>query len=172
MSQKKYGVFVGRFQPFHKGHQSSIQHIINQGFIPVIIVGSAQANGTEKNPYSYSDRVLMIREIYPDVIILPLEDSLEDDKSWVSRLENLVQSTVGSDYVYFVHNKESEKGKYQSTSKDEFISDKIQHQKIDISHLMDVKISSTDIRNNLELNKEFLDTKIYNILKDKNVYKK
>lgn len=55
---------------------------------------------------------------------------------------------------------------FSSTSKDEFISDKIKHQKVDISQFMEINISATSVRNDLEGSKEYLDERVYNILKE------
>ena len=164
---EKFGVFIGRFQPLHKGHISVIAQIINKGYTPLIVVGSAQESGTEKNPYSFTLRSEMILSEYPiGVIVAPLEDSLEDDASWVKRLEALVRTVVkDKEYIYFTHNKVSEKGKYESLSNGEFITDKINHEKIDLSDFMDINVSATDIRNDLDGNKHYLTEGTYDIIK-------
>ena len=37
----KYGIFLGRFAPWHKGHQYVLDQITNDGLEPIILVGSA-----------------------------------------------------------------------------------------------------------------------------------
>jgi nicotinamide mononucleotide adenylyltransferase len=169
---EKFGVFIGRFQPLQKGHISVIKQILSRGYTPLIVVGSAQESGTKKNPYSFALRSQKILSEFPNsVTVVPLEDSLEDDASWVKRLEALVKSVVGDkEYVYFTHNKVSEKGKYESLRNGEFITDKINHEKIDLSDFMDVNISATDIRNDLEGNKHYLTEGTYKIINASNIH--
>ena len=45
---KKYAIFVGRFQPYHQGHISLIMKKINQGIQALILVRDIQPD--EKNP--------------------------------------------------------------------------------------------------------------------------
>ncbi len=60
------GLIVGRFQTFHKGHQS----LVDTGLLlcdrVFILVGSSQESGTERNPLNVATRMRMIRECYPD----------------------------------------------------------------------------------------------------------
>lgn len=58
----KYGLYVGRFQPFHKGHLDAIDQMIDNGVDNIIMgIGSMQEKGTEKNPFSWDERVEMIK---------------------------------------------------------------------------------------------------------------
>lgn len=60
------GLIVGRFQTFHKGHQSLVETGLNLCDRLFILVGSSQESGTERNPYNISTRMSIIREVYPD----------------------------------------------------------------------------------------------------------
>lgn len=71
------GLLVGRFQTFHKGHQSLLEAGLNLCDRMVVLVGSAQESGTLRNPYGIATRIETIREIYPDkerVMIYALAD--------------------------------------------------------------------------------------------------
>lgn len=71
------GLIVGRFQTFHKGHQSLIETGLKLCDRVIIFVGSAQESGTERNPFNITTRVNVIREVYPDkdrVFIYALPD--------------------------------------------------------------------------------------------------
>jgi nicotinamide-nucleotide adenylyltransferase len=54
-------LFIGRFQPFHKGHLKIIKHFENKYDKIIIGVGSAQYSNTFKNPFSYEERKEMIK---------------------------------------------------------------------------------------------------------------
>lgn len=71
------GLIVGRFQTFHKGHQRLVENALKMCDRVLILVGSAQECGTERNPLNVETRIQMIRTVYPDkdrVIIYPLSD--------------------------------------------------------------------------------------------------
>lgn len=57
----KRGVFVGRFQPFHKGHLEAIKRIMNDVDELVIIVGSSQYSHRLDNPFTAGERITMVR---------------------------------------------------------------------------------------------------------------
>jgi len=56
------GLFVGRFQPFHKGHLWAAEHILKEVDELVIVVGSAQYSHREDNPFTVGERITMIRK--------------------------------------------------------------------------------------------------------------
>jgi nicotinamide-nucleotide adenylyltransferase len=76
-------LFVGRFQPFHKGHLHAIKHVPENFDELVVIIGSSNESGTEKNPYSYELRERMIRAFFKDAPVVPIPDVYDDDK-WVN----------------------------------------------------------------------------------------
>lgn len=89
---KKYklGLFIGRFQPFHKGHEMIVKKALEQCDKLVILVGSAQESMTLKNPFSVKTRSLLIEGTFFDevreekIIILPIpdRDNPSNDSSW------------------------------------------------------------------------------------------
>ncbi|MCD6513083.1 MAG: nucleotidyltransferase family protein [Thermoplasmata archaeon] len=53
--------FIGRFQPFHKGHEYILEYVKNEyEFEPVIIIGSAYQSYTQRNPFTAGERYEMI----------------------------------------------------------------------------------------------------------------
>ncbi len=60
---KRYGkgLFIGRFQPFHKGHLSKIKSIKKLCRELVIGIGSSQSYGTRENPFSAKLRLKIIK---------------------------------------------------------------------------------------------------------------
>lgn len=53
-------LIVGRFQPFHKGHLAMVQYVMEQGYAPLIAIGSAQAHHTFRNPFTAAERKEMV----------------------------------------------------------------------------------------------------------------
>jgi nicotinamide-nucleotide adenylyltransferase len=93
-------LFVGRFQPFHKGHLRVIKDILKENDFVVIAIGSSQEKGTEKNPFSFEERKKMIEialknEGIENFKIIAVPDVF-DDKKWVS----LIKKQADFDVVY------------------------------------------------------------------------
>lgn len=49
-------IFVGRFQPFHKGHLEAVKWILGKGRELQIVIGSAQEYSTAANPLNFFER--------------------------------------------------------------------------------------------------------------------
>ena len=55
-------LFIGRFQPFHKGHLKVIKDIIKKDYRVIIGIGSSQYSHTVDNPFTSDERKKMIQE--------------------------------------------------------------------------------------------------------------
>lgn len=80
------GLLCGRFQTIHKGHESLVETGINLCDRLLILVGSAQECGTERNPFNISTRMKMIKTIYgdkPNIMIYGLAD-MTNRSDWFS----------------------------------------------------------------------------------------
>ncbi len=53
-------LFIGRFQPFHKGHLKVVQSILSDFDEVIIGIGSSQYSNTYDNPFSGEEREKMI----------------------------------------------------------------------------------------------------------------
>lgn len=76
------GLICGRFQTFHKGHEK----LVDTGLLLcdrlLILIGSAQECGTERNPLNINTRTKMLREIYgdsPNIMIYGLSDMTNEN---------------------------------------------------------------------------------------------
>src|SRR3989338_11267291 len=86
-------LFIGRFQPFHRGHLSAVQQIAHEPGIDAVCigVGSAQYAGTPDNPYSYDQRKTMITcALEEETSIIPFATvpipDIHDDVRWVDHV--------------------------------------------------------------------------------------
>ncbi|MBQ7202510.1 MAG: adenylyltransferase/cytidyltransferase family protein [Eubacterium sp.] len=77
MDNKPYrlGLLVGRFQTLHKGHEDMIDTACVLCDRVVIMVGSAQEENTNKNPFSYEMRKEILHTAFGDKIeVYPMVD--------------------------------------------------------------------------------------------------
>ena len=74
-SDKKYAVFIGRWQPYHYGHIELIEQKIKEGTPVLIIVRDIEPD--EKNPFTTEQTVSMIKKYHESknddvkVIVIP-----------------------------------------------------------------------------------------------------
>mgnify|MGYP001191057068 CR=1 FL=1 len=89
----KKGLILGRFQPFHLGHLSVIQKILNEQIEPIICIGSAQEGNTKDNPFTTEERKAMIKAVMSvldcgyEIYEIP---DVNNNELYVSHLETFV----------------------------------------------------------------------------------
>ena len=76
---------MGRFQTFHIGHQRLIETALTLCDRVLILIGSAQECGTERNPLNIETRIEMIRTVYPEetandrIMVYALSDMTDEN---------------------------------------------------------------------------------------------
>lgn len=168
----KYAIIVGRFQPFHIGHQSLVDKAIQDGLEPLIIIGSANESGTEKNPFTAKQRDNMIRLIYPDIKTAALNDHPSYDR-WLHMLIKFIVTITDQpleNSTIYLHEKEEDKHDYVFEGIKHYNESYCKMYKLiglntKSLPISDIDISATDIRKDLEGNKHFLHPKIYEYVK-------
>lgn len=167
---KKYAVIIGRFQPFHAGHQYLIDHAIEQGLTPIILIGSANKTNV-KNPFSVHQRHTMIRLANPGVrqAFLPDFPSYED---WAVAIKYTIQALLNidiSDCVFYINLKEEDKCSFSYKGVEYYDHYKkvleLEGWETYTVPPSSIQICATQIRENLDKNKEYLNTKAYEYIK-------
>jgi len=72
----KRAIFVGRFQPIHKGHLGAIKNILETVDELVIIVGSSQYSHRLDNPFTTGERITMIKRAME-------EEGIQSSRYWI-----------------------------------------------------------------------------------------
>lgn len=147
-----YGIFLGRCQPFHLGHAHAVNEIYRDGLRPIVLIGSAFTYD-DRNPYSYLQRAIMVRTVFPQVTVGSVDDCPEDDEVWWQRV--LDQVYWAEDRVWYTHTK------WHDRDMGSFFESKGERVKRYVP-LLDV--NATDIRRDLHGNRQFLDGRVYQLL--------
>jgi len=83
-------IFVGRFQPFHKGHLKAIKWILKREKRIFIIIGSSQNSLTKENPFSFLERKKMMEKTLESEKIKNFKiygvTDFEDDTLWAKKI--------------------------------------------------------------------------------------
>lgn len=99
-------VFIGRFQPFHLGHQSVVVNSLYSNTTIdklVILVGSTNKHRSVKNPFTFEQRRDMILhslqdlasshplfcDILSKVVIEPISDYVYNDEKWATQVRSV-----------------------------------------------------------------------------------
>jgi nicotinamide-nucleotide adenylyltransferase len=86
------GFYIGRFQPYHEGHQSMVERIADDIDELVLGIGSADQSHTTRNPFTAGERIMMITKSVAafDLITyaVPIED-LNRNAVWVSHVQSM-----------------------------------------------------------------------------------
>jgi nicotinamide-nucleotide adenylyltransferase len=61
MRKIRRALFIGRFQPFHRGHLKAVEDIVKKSEELIIAIGSAQYSYEPNNPFTSGERLVMIR---------------------------------------------------------------------------------------------------------------
>ncbi|MFH2101569.1 MAG: nicotinamide-nucleotide adenylyltransferase, partial [Candidatus Micrarchaeota archaeon] len=95
MAKKKgRALFIGRFQPFHKGHQNAIGDLLKKHDEVIVVIGSAEDSFTGPNPFTTGERMDMIRASFSKgdrsrLIIVPVRD-INDNRVWIDHVVSYV----------------------------------------------------------------------------------
>ncbi len=88
----KRAIFIGRFQPPHKGHLEVFKKILEEVDELIIGIGSAQESHTIENPFTAGERMLMLSKALAEtgidtsrVHIVPIPD-VNNNSLWVSHV--------------------------------------------------------------------------------------
>lgn len=89
------GLFIGRFQPIHKGHVKAIMQILKEVEEIIIVIGSAQYSHSLYNPFTAGERITFIKSALDEAkidpnryYIIPVAD-VNDNRLWVAHLVSL-----------------------------------------------------------------------------------
>ena len=107
----KNGIFIGRFQPAHQGHIHAIGIAASQVDKLYILIGSANACRSIKNPWTYAERRDMLRSKLwtnhiTNVEFVPVNDYPYNDTQWIADIRATVDHCGMGVPTLFGHMKE------------------------------------------------------------------
>ena len=185
----RIGVYVGSFDPFHKGHEGIVNHLLSKDYVDKIIIIPTLDYWDKKINSSLKDRINMVkliendkievntelntyeltyeileelRHIYNDLYLIIGADSLIDFDKW-DEINTILKNNI---LVIPRNNIDMYKYINKFKEKDKFIV---------VNDWKNIEISSTMIRNKLK-NKDFndldknLDKRVLEYIKNNKLY--
>lgn len=127
MSHQKadLAVFIGRFQPFHIGHEYAIRRALELAKQVLILIGDTGGPRTIKNPWTFEQRRHMIRRSFPEqtnsqrratsfedrILIDRVYDFPYTEHEWIAQVQEIVGDIAGErsakNIVMVGHDKDS-----------------------------------------------------------------
>jgi len=92
-------VFIGRMQPPTVAHCSIIEQALLKSNKVIVVLGSCNSARTLRNPFTYDERVLMLRRCMTNsqneqIITVPMDDYTYNDEMWVVKLHETVNRAI------------------------------------------------------------------------------
>ena len=153
---KKIGFTIGKFAPFHIGHKYLIETALKDMDEFYVVVYD-----TPELKIKIEDKIKWIQSDFPDVKILKAYNSPKqyglDEESVKIQMEYLIKQIEGIPVTCF----------YSSEQYGEKVAQYlgIKNRTVDIKKVQ-IPISASKIRNNIEDNKNFLEKQVYDDIKE------
>lgn len=104
-------LFIGRFQPYHNGHNSVVNRIYKRSNKVIVGIGGTEVNYTSKNPFTMGERIQMIKNTigfdHKNLYVIPIHN-IENNALWPSHVDKITPEfdTVftANDLVYTLFN--------------------------------------------------------------------
>lgn len=113
MYEHDFGVFIGRFQPFHNAHLKAVRFALSKVETLVLVLGSACQARTVKNPWTTQERWDMIFFSLTDeerrrIKLVEAKDYLYNDNLWITAVQGKIAEHTGlsEDIVLLGHKKD------------------------------------------------------------------
>jgi bifunctional NMN adenylyltransferase/nudix hydrolase len=165
----RVAVIIGRWQIFHKGHETLLKTALASAEQVVVVIGSAFRSRNPSNPFTWEERQAMIKATLTEserarIVYLPVRDYYDDDK-WNSAVRTGVKHvTQGRGVVSLVSFKKDHTGYYQDNFSQWTRIEVQQEHAIDATTLRDVFFEGTDPDARLAVLAPFLNQSVLNYL--------
>ena len=113
-TQYQYGIYIGRFQPFHLGHLRTLNLALQKAEQVILILGSYRVAADTRNPWQLEERIAMIQacldhQTCQRIHFVPVRDWLSSDILWLAAVQQKVQEiTEGSESIVVMgHHKDA-----------------------------------------------------------------
>ncbi len=87
------GLYVGRFQPFHKGHLYAVRIVLEEVDEVIVVIGSSQFSHEVDNPFTCGERIVMVRGALEEAsvalskyFLVPVPD-VDNHSVWVAHVK-------------------------------------------------------------------------------------
>lgn len=101
--KRTFGVYIGRFEPPHAAHLAVMLEALEQVQKLIVVVGSARAARSTKNPFTAEERQALILEMLTDagiprarILFAQVRDYFYNESLWLSEVQRGVEEHTKS----------------------------------------------------------------------------
>ena len=182
----KLGIYVGSFNPVHKGHKYIMDHLLDKDIVDKIIVIPTGNYWNKQDLINIRDRINMLKFYESDKVIV---NETLNEINYTYQILNKLEEEYKNDKIYLIIGADNIPKFHLWKNIDEILQHKVivlNRDNINIDKYINefknkdnfivvkdfkkVDISSTQIRDNVDKNKDLLDTKVYKYIKENNLY--
>ena len=179
----KLGVYIGSFNPVHIGHISIVNYLLDNGIVDKVLIVPTVGYWDKTNMVDIKDRINMLKFFETESILV---DSIHNDISYTYELMRKLKKEYDSE-LHLIIGADNLISFDKWKNYEELLTYKIivmNRDNISIDSLTSkyntpnfivlndfplVDVSSTKIRENIS--EEYLDKRVYQYIKDNNLYK-
>lgn len=181
----KIGIYVGSFNPIHLGHVNVVNYLLDNKYLDKIFIVPTKNYWDKKDLVDINKRIDMLKYIENDNIVI---DTVNNNYDYTYQILN----EYGKEYndIYLIIGADNIIKFNEWKNIDDILKYNIivlNRDNIDVKYYIDkyrfdinkfiilndypyIDISSSIIRNNIDDNKKYLDSRIYKYIKDNNLY--
>ena len=171
------GIYVGSFNPVHKGHKYIIDCLLDKDIVDKIIVIPTGNYWDKQDLINIKDRINMLKIYESDKVIV---NETLNEINYTYKILNILEKAYKDDKLYLIIGADNIPKFHLWKNVDEILQNKVivlNRDNIDIYKYINkfknkknfivvkdfkkIDISSTQIRNNIDKNKNLLDKKVY-----------
>ena len=189
----KIGIFGGSFNPVHNMHVNISLELIKKGYLDMVIYVPTGDMYNKKDLISFKDRLNMLKLIVSEYDNLEVSDignndnyqytyqvldyfreiyNNADDIYFICGSDNLSSFDTWKRYKYILENYKLLVIKRNGDNIDYILNKYDNVSNIVVSSLEEFKLSSTEIRNNIDDASCYLNDKVYSYIKKNKLYRK
>ena len=176
----KIGIFVGTFNPVHKGHIYLVNELLKQNYFDKIFVVPTLSYWNKINIVPLKHRIDMLKFYETDNIIIDTENNT---KEYTYQIMDIYHDNYPNDIIKLIIGADNLE-KFNKWKRYKHILDyglvviardkincKNYFKNVDIAVISEYNISSTKVRNDIKNRDKYLDPKVLKYINDNNLYK-
>jgi bifunctional NMN adenylyltransferase/nudix hydrolase len=92
-------VFIGRFQPFHRGHERVVRQGLDLARRVLVLVGSSNRQRTTRDPWTFEERKNLLLSAFSKqeqlrICVQPLPDAPYHENGWLAAVQRAASSEL------------------------------------------------------------------------------
>ncbi len=175
----KIGIFVGTFNPVHKGHIYLVRELIKNAYCDKVFIVPTGAYWDKQDIVPLKHRINMLKFYETEEIII---DTVNNQQEYTYQIMDIYHQKYPQDIIKLIIGADNLKRFNEWKNYQKILDygvivisrDKINCQNmfknVDIAAISEYNISSTEVRHDKEKQKKYLDKKVLKYIKDNSLY--